>query len=95
MVPWIKKNRLGKVKLILDKAPAHVKAFNDLSKLLNNEILFIPESCTYLLQTIEIGIGKLYKDLVRVGFDKWLNLNYNKLTSNANQVSPNPADIIE
>lgn len=73
--------------LICDSAPSHLK-------LNKKDILFIPKGATYLIQPIDVCIGKPYKDLVRKKFQDFFTKNHNNLTKSGMIVKPKIPEII-
>ena len=59
--------------LILDRARIH-SAEEVLSKInmkVNSSHFFIPSGCTFLLQPLDVGINKPFKDKIRERFNQW------------------------
>jgi len=93
--PFLNKNKISHFRLLIDSAPAHIKVLNDIQNILNNLLLTIPEEATYLMQSVDLSIGKPFKDNLRIHFIKWFDNNHKNYTAKKNSISPKPNDIIE
>jgi len=86
---YINKNYIDLNNLLLvDSAPSHLKDILDIEN-----IIFIPKGATYLLQQIDVSIGKPYKDKLRKKFEEYFNENHNNLTKSGIIKKP-PKEII-
>ncbi len=94
LLPYCRKNNLNNFHLVLDSAPCHKKDFDVNQNMLKNEALFIPDGATYLLQPIDISIGKPFKDEVRKYFSDWFDDHYKEGTKNDNIKNPLHTDIV-
>ena len=53
----------------------------------------MPHGSTYLIQPIDVSIGKTFKDLLRKKFIDWFDKNHNNLTDAGNVKNPTHIEI--
>ena len=94
LLPYSKKMKINSFIFIMDSALCHLKDFETFKQELNNETLIIPKGATYLLQPIDLCIGKPIKDKVRNLFSNWFQENHEKYTAKGNIRNPSHEELL-
>jgi hypothetical protein len=95
LIPFTKKYQMTNFHFILDSAPCHLKEIEKVKDLLKEEIFIIPKGATYLLQPIDLSLGKPLKDYMRKMFNLWFEDNHEKVSESGNIKNPTHKELLE